>query len=199
MLIWSKGKAKALFKIGLSISIISAFMLLFTACVSDRNSGQSADSENSELNLAVTASINNSGLLEYLSPIIKEDTGISIKVISKKAEEAVKACEAGEADMLLINDKALEDKFVSDGYGVGKAELPNNYFVLLGPASDPAGISGQNCTAAEAFKKIADSKAVFISAGEGAITNKKEMKIWSSGNIKPEGDWYISEVNDMKS
>lgn len=179
------------------MSIISVSMLSFTACGTVGDNGQATGLENKELVIATTTSIKDSGLMDYLSPIIKEDTGLNIKVISNEAEQTIKSGEAGEADILLINDKTLEDKFVSDGYGLKKIELPSNYFVILGPTKDPAGISSLKSTAAEAFKKIADSKSKFYSAKKASIVNNKEMKIWQASNIKPEGDWYISRNNDI--
>lgn len=192
MLTCSKCNKNLLRKICIFISIISVLMLLFTGCKSVDDNGM----ENSELVIATTTSINDSGLFDYLSPIIKENTGINIKVIAKEAEQAIKAGEAGEADVLFINDKTLEEKFVSDGYGLERIELPSNYFVVLGPETDPAGISGQNYTAAEAFKKIADNKSSFVSAGKDSVLYKKEQNIWSASSIKPEGDWYISTDQD---
>lgn len=196
MLTCSKRNSNLLRKMGIYISLISVFMLTFTACGTVGDNGQATASE---LVIATTTPINASGLLDYLSPIIKEDTGLNIKVVSKEAEQTIKSGEAGEADVLLINDKALEEKFVSDGYGLKRIELPSNYFVLLGPANDPAGIASLKGTAAEAFKKIADSKSPFYSVEKASIVNKKEMKLWQANNISPQGDWYISNNKDIET
>ncbi len=196
MLTCSKRNSNLLRKMTIFVSIISVFMLLFTACGMYGNNGQATASE---LVIATTTPIKASGLLDYLSPIIKEDTGLNIKVVSKEAEQTIKSGEAGEADVLLINDKALEEKFVSDGYGLKRIELPSNYFVILGPTNDPAGISSFKGTAAEAFKKIADSKSPFYSAEKTSIVTKKEMKLWQANNISPEGDWYIPKNKDIET
>ncbi|QNU67903.1 substrate-binding domain-containing protein [Ruminiclostridium herbifermentans] len=194
MLTCSKKSSNLLRKVGVFVSIISVFMLSLTACVGDNGKAKS-----SELVIGTTTPIDDSGLLDYLSPIIKEETGLSIKVISNDAEQTIKSGEAGEADVLLINDKNLEEKFVSDGYGLNRIELPSNYFVILGPANDPAGISSLKGSAAEAFKKIADSKSLFYSAEKDSIVNKKEMKLWQANNITPEGDWYSSKDKDLET
>jgi tungstate transport system substrate-binding protein len=199
MLKCSKRNSNLLKKMGVFISIISVFMLSFTACGTVGENGQAAGSENKELVIATTTPINDSGLLDYLSPIIKEDTGLNIKVVSSEDEQTIKSGEAGDADVLLINDKNLEEKFVSEGYGLKRIELPSNYFVILGPTNDPAGISSLKSTAAEAFKKIAESKSAFYSAEKASIINKKEMKLWQTNNINPEGDWYISKDKDIET
>lgn len=197
MLTCSKRMKNSLRKIGVSIAILSVSMLSLTGCGIGGDNGQASD--NKSLTIATTTAINDSGLLKYLSPIIKEDTGLNIKVIANDAEKTIKSGQAGDADVLLINDKALEDKFVADGYGNKSREITSKYFVILGPENDPAGISGMKGTAAEAFKKIADSKSLFYSAAKDSILNKKEMKIWQENNINPEGDWYKSSEYDTQT
>ena len=195
MLTCSKRNSNLLRKMGVFVLILSVFMLSFTACGTAGDDGQASDSE---LVITTTTTIIDSGLLDYLSPIIKEETGLNIKVVSSDAEQTMKSGKAGKADVLFVNNKDLEEKFVSDGDGLNRIELPSNYFVILGPTNDPAGISSLKGSAAEAFKKIADSKSPFYSVEKASIVNKKEMKLWQVNNISPEGDWYISKDTDLE-
>ena len=91
-----------------------------------------------------------------------------------------------------MHAKASEEEFVNSGYGVERIPFMYNYFVIVGPANDPAGI--KDCaTAAEAFKKIAESGQTFVSRGDDSGTNKKELQIWEAAGITPEGqDWYVN-------
>jgi tungstate transport system substrate-binding protein len=71
-----------------------------------------------------------------------------------------------------------------------------NYFVIVGPASDPARIRSVP-TAAQAMKRIADAKAPFVSRGDKSGTNQKELALWKNAKIKPAGDWYIAAGSGM--
>lgn len=161
---------------------------------------KAAESPNQTLTLATTTSVNDSGLLDALRPIFEKDTGIKLKIVSQGTGQAIKTGENGDADVLLIHDKKSEEKFVSDGFGVERIELMYNFFVVVGYKEDPAGItkaSEQKYTAAQAFKKIMDSKAPFISRGDDSGTHKKELALWKVHELKPSGDWYISAGKGM--
>ena len=144
------------------------------------------------LRLSTTTSVNDSGLLPYLQPYFEEDTGLKLEVTSAGTGAAIKKGETGDADALLVHAKASEEEFINGGYGVERVPFMYNYFVIVGPENDPAGI--KDCaTAAEAFKKIADAKQTFVSRGDDSGTNKKELQIWESAGITPEGqDWYVN-------
>lgn len=110
--------------------------------------------------------------------------------------KALKLGEAGDVDVVLVHARKLEDKFVADGYGVDRRDVMYNDFVIIGPASDPAGIKGAK-TAAEAFKLIAEKQAKFISRGDESGTHQKEKELWQAAGIKPEGGWYQSAGQGM--
>lgn len=169
-------------------TIISVLLLSFSAC----SFGVKKD-----LTLATTTSVNDSGLMDYLKPVFEKDTGMNLKIISQGTGQAVKTGQDGNADVLLIHDKASEEKFVSEGYGLERIELACNYFVVVGPQNDSAGLLDQKLTAADAFKKIAESQSPFVSRGDDSGTHKKELKIWKQDSIKPVGDWYISAGKGM--
>lgn len=191
MLKHAKGSASfsiAFRKIIFGITILSILLFSFAAC---------SIGANKDLTLATTTSVNDSGLMDYLKPVFEKDTGMNLKIISQGTGQAVKTGQDGNADVLLIHDKASEEKFVSEGYGLERIELACNYFVVVGPQNDPAGLLGQNSTAADAFKKIAESQSPFISRGDDSGTHKKELKIWKEDGIEPAGDWYISAGKGM--
>lgn len=169
-------------------TIISILLLSFASCNVETKK---------DLTLATTTSVNDSGLMDYLKPIFEKDTSMNLKIISQGTGQAVKTGQDGNADVLLIHDKASEEKFVSEGYGLERIELACNYFVVVGPANDPAGLLKQKLTAADAFKKISESKSPFVSRGDDSGTHKKELKLWKESSIKPVGDWYISVGKGM--
>jgi tungstate transport system substrate-binding protein len=98
--------------------------------------------------------------------------------------------------VLLVHARAQEDAFMAAGDGVRREDVMYNDFVVLGPASDPAGIKGMK-KADRAFTKIAEAQAPFVSRGDNSGTNTKELAIWKAAGIEPSGDWYISAGQGM--
>ncbi len=175
------------FKAILLGTIVTILFMSFAAC----------GAADKEVVLATTTSVNDSGLMDALKPVFEKDTGLTLSIISQGTGQAIKTGEAGDADVLFIHSKAAEEKFVEEGYGLERIELAYNYFVVVGPKDDPAGIKDQNLSAGEAFKKIEQSQSPFVSRGDDSGTHKKEVSIWQSENIEPEGDWYISAGKGM--
>ena len=159
---------------------------------SEAASSEAAAPENPVLRISTTTSVNDSGLLPYLQPYFEEDTGYQMEVTSAGTGAAIKKGETGDADALLVHAKASEEEFVNAGYGVERVSFMYNFFVIVGPEDDPAGVA--NCaTAADAFKAIAESGQTFVSRGDDSGTNKKELQIWEAAGITPEGqDWYVN-------
>ena len=149
------------------------------------------------LRISTTTSVNDSGLLPYLQPYFEEDTGLKMEVTSAGTGAAIKKGETGDADALLVHAKASEEEFVNAGFGVERVPFMYNFFVIVGPENDPAGVA--NCkTAADAFKAIADSGQKFVSRGDDSGTNKKELQFWEAAGVTPEGqDWYVNAGQGM--
>ena len=153
--------------------------------------------ENPVIRVSTTTSVNDSGLLPYLQPTFEEDTGYTLEITSAGTGAAIKKGETGDADVLLVHAKDSEEEFVDAGYGVERIPFMYNFFVIVGPADDPAGIA-QCTTAADAFKAIAESGSTFVSRGDDSGTNKKELKIWDAAGIEPSGqDWYVNVGDGM--
>jgi len=146
--------------------------------------------------LATTTSTYDSGLLDYLTPIFETKHNVKVDVVSVGTGQAIEIARRGDADMVLVHAKELEEVFVRDGYGVHRVGVMYNDFVIIGPTSDSAGIKGiMNVT--EAFMKVAESgaegKAVFISRADKSGTNLLELKIWAQAGMYPSNStcvWY---------
>jgi tungstate transport system substrate-binding protein len=142
--------------------------------------------------VASTSSTENSGLLAHLLPIFTARSGIEVRVVARGTGQAIRMAEAGDADVLLVHHQASEERFVAEGFGVRRTEVMYNDFVLIGPAADPAGISGEADIAA-AFARIAERRAAFASRGDDSGTHKKEMSLWRASGADPRaasGGWY---------
>jgi len=140
--------------------------------------------------LATTTSTQDSGLLDVLIPVFEKKTGYFVKTIAVGSGQAMAMGQKGEADVLLVHSPDDEKKFIADGYGVNRRLVMHNDFIVVGPPTDPAEIKGIK-SAVEAFKKIASSKAIFISRGDNSGTHAKEKAIWKVAGLKYEGEkWY---------
>ena len=157
---------------------------------------QAPASGEKKLILATTTSTQDSGLLDYLLPDFEKQFGAKIDVIAVGSGQALKLGEDGNADVLLVHSPAAEADFMKAGHGTRREDVMYNDFVIVGPASDPAGIKGTT-SAVEAFKKIADSQSKFVSRGDNSGTNAKELSIWKKAAIEPKGDWYVSAGQGM--
>ena len=175
-----------------STSASSASASASASSAAASTSASSAAVTNPVVRISTTTSVNDSGLLPYLQPFFEKATGYKWEVTSAGTGAAIKKGETGDADALLVHAKASEEEFVNSGYGVERIPFMYNYFVIVGPEGDPAGI--KDCaTAAEAFKKIADSGQTFVSRGDDSGTNKKELQIWEAAGVNPDGqDWYVN-------
>lgn len=141
------------------------------------------------ITLASTTSTANSGLLEYLTPMFQEKTGIEVRVVAVGTGAALELGRRGDADALLVHAPAAERKFVANGYGIDRRQVMYNDFVIVGPADDPADVAGAD-SAAEAFQRIAGAEAPFASRGDDSGTHKKELSIWEKAGVDPGGSWY---------
>lgn len=150
--------------------------------------------------LATTTSTQDSGLLGYLLPDFEKEFNTKVDVIAVGTGQALQLGKDGNADVLLVHARAQEDAFMQAGDGTRREDVMYNDFVIVGPASDPAEIKG-TATAVDAFKKIAEAgangTAIFVSRGDKSGTNTKELAIWKSAGITPEGKWYVSAGQGM--
>lgn len=141
------------------------------------------------LKMSTTTSTDNSGLLGALLPPFEEAFNVKVDVIAVGTGKALELGKNGDVDVVFVHARPAEDLFVEEGSGVNRRDVMYNDFVLVGPASDPAGIKEAK-SAAEALTKIADAQAEFISRGDNSGTHQKELIIWQEAGVTPEGDWY---------
>ena len=141
--------------------------------------------------VASTTSTQDSGLFGYLLPIVKQKTGIDVKVLAQGTGQALDTARRGDADVVFVHAKSAEEKFLAEGFGVKRYPVMYNDFVLIGPKDDPAGIKDKDILTA--LQTIKAKAASFISRGDRSGTNIAELALWKDAGIdiaKDNGPWY---------
>ena len=133
------------------------------------------------ITMASTTSTEQSGLFPQLLPVFRQATGIDVRVVAVGTGQALDIGRRGDADILFVHDRAAEEKFVAEGSGVKRWPVMYNDFVLVGPKADPAGVQGKDVVGA--LKKLAQSKAAFISRGDKSGTHAAELRYWKAAGI----------------
>jgi len=143
----------------------------------------------SPLRLATTTSTANSGLMDILLPKFKQETGIEVHLIAVGTGKALRLGREGDVDIVLVHARAAEDAFVAGGFGVDRADVMYNDFIIVGPKTDPAKASS-SATVAQVLQRVASSRHLFVSRGDDSGTHKRELILWQSAGEKPGGSWY---------
>jgi tungstate transport system substrate-binding protein len=151
-----------------------------------------ASAQDKSIVVASTTSTQDSGLFEYLLPLFKQKTGITVKVVAQGTGKALDTGRRGDADVVFVHAKSQEQKFLAEGHGVKRYPVMYNDFVLIGPKGDPAAIKGMK-DVGKALTTIKNKKAPFISRGDRSGTYSAELRLWKAAGIdieKDKGPWY---------
>ena len=146
--------------------------------------------------LVTTTSVRDTGLLDALLPAFEKEAAIGVDVIAVGTGAAFQHGRDGNADLLLVHDRKGEEEFVAKGDGAERRDLMWNTFEIAGPPEDPARVKGAK-TGAEAFAKIASSRAGFISRGDDSGTNRKELALWKKAAVEPSWPGYVKAGQGM--
>jgi tungstate transport system substrate-binding protein len=167
------------------LGLILRFGLLLLACLP-------LHAQEKFITLASTTSTEQSGLFSHILPIFQKKTGIQVRVVAVGTGQALDIGRRGDADVVFVHARPLEEKFMSEGHGVMRYDVMYNDFVLIGPKSDPAQISSSR-DVVSAFRKIEAAQAPFVSRGDRSGTHFAELELWKMAGIdieKERGPWY---------
>lgn len=183
-----KKTAKILF----SLIAVASLVALLAGCGS---SAVAPLTPQPRLRVATTTSLYDTGLWGYLEPQFEKKYNVQLDILSLGSGAAFEYAKRGDVDVITIHDKPNELKFVSDNYGVERVPFAYNYFLIVGPAADPAGIKDMSPEAA--FKKLMETgSGTFVSRGDNSGTQSKEKAIWQAAGfdyatIEKAGAWYV--------
>ncbi len=157
-----------------------------------------------QLIVSTTTSLYETGFLDILKKNFESNNpGFNVSFISQGTGQAIQTARAGQADMILVHDPPSELDFLNKSDGVNRKIIAYNYFMLVGPSNDPAGLTG--IATLDAFKKIKaageNGTALFVSRGDNSGTNSKEKRLWAAAGVnwtqirsKP---WYMEAGTGM--
>jgi tungstate transport system substrate-binding protein len=159
----------------------------------------SAGAQQRFITVASTTSTEQSGLFKHLLPIFEKKTGTQVRVVALGTGQALDMGRRGDADVVFVHAKTLEERFVAEGFGVRRFEVMYNDFILVGPKSDPAKVGGSRDIVA-AFQKIKLAQAPFASRGDKSGTHFAEIELWKAAGIDiadEKGAWYRDTGSGM--
>lgn len=146
-----------------------------------------------------TTSTANSGLYDHILPAFEDEMGIDVNVVAVGTGQAIRNAENCDGDVLLVHARASEEAFVEAGGGVARYDVMYNDFVLVGPDSDPAEVTGMTSIQG-ALAQVAKREVLFASRGDASGTHKKELSLWGDTGIDPSGasgGWYRETGSGM--
>jgi tungstate transport system substrate-binding protein len=205
--------------VGLPVVLIAALfaLILFAGCTSTPAATSSqnttaapattAAAGNQTLVIATTTSLYDTGLLNYLQPKFESQYNTKLLITSQGTGKAIEIAKRGDADVLLVHSPAQELAFMKDGYGLNRRSFASNYFEIVGPANDPAGIA--KMSPEDAFRTIlikgsnSTPNVYFVSRGDGSGTQTAEKNIWTKAgfnyttNVEKSGSWYVEAGQGM--
>jgi tungstate transport system substrate-binding protein len=158
-----------------------------------------AEAQQKFITVASTTSTEQSGLFKHLLPIFEKKTGIQVRVVALGTGQSLDMGKRGDADVVFVHAKQLEEKFVAEGFGVQRFEVMYNDFVLVGPKSDPAKVGGTKDIVA-ALQKVKAAQAPFASRGDKSGTHFAELQLWKAAGIdiaQEKGPWYRDTGSGM--
>ncbi|MCL7476380.1 MAG: substrate-binding domain-containing protein [ANME-2 cluster archaeon] len=176
----------------LKILLIMLFAALFSGCIQP----DAEDAPAGTMSLSTTTSTCDTGLLDVLNARFEEENNVKVLTLCQGTGKAIATGEMGAADVVLVHAPSSELKAMERGSFIDRQFVMYNYFVIIGPASDPANVTHAT-SATDAFTRIADAQAPFISRGDNSGTHTKELGLWNETHITPQGIWYQSVGKGM--
>lgn len=182
----------------MAILILVSSVAGITAC---RSSAVAPKAPQARLRVATTTSLYDTGLWGYLEPMFEQKYRVEMDILYAGTGIALEYGKRGDVDAITVHDKDREVQFIADGYGVKRVPFAYNHFIIVGPKSDPAGLTGLKPEAA--FKKLMETKSAgFVSRGDDSGTHAKEKAVWKGAGydyetVRKAGSWYIEAGSGM--
>jgi len=185
--------------------ILGIMIVLLAVCALPVSAQEAADP--GVLRIATTTSLYDTGLLDELEDMYENISDVDVQIIAQGTGQALDTARRGDVDLVTVHSPGLEEEFITEGYGINQRCFAYNNFLIVGPASDPAGIA--NMTPEEAFEAIyvagteGTEGVIFVSRGDDSGTHNREQQIWETAGynyteeIQDSGPWYLETGSGM--
>ncbi|MHA1950713.1 MAG: substrate-binding domain-containing protein [Candidatus Thorarchaeota archaeon] len=188
------------------IAYVIAFLTLFMASLGFGSYLLQVQNKET-LVISTTTSLYDTGLLDVLkSDYELTHDNVLLAFISAGTGIAITHAMNGDADAILVHSPAQERSFMEQGYGVNRKIFAYNFFTIVGPSNDPAGI--RNMSAIQALSQIynyghSHNTSIWVSRDDRSGTNSREILLWNQTgfDIDDLGNeaWFISSGSGMGS
>ena len=186
-----------------AISILTLAMLIsqiagMSGC---KTSSVASPPAKQRLKVATTTSLYDTGLWGYLEPMFEARYEVELDVMYAGTGIALEYGRRWDVDIITVHSRVSEEQFITKGYGVERVPFAYNYFLIVGPASDPAGIKGMSPE--QACKTLMNTGGgSFVSRGDDSGTHAKEKALWERAGfdyetVQEAGEWYIETGRGM--
>lgn len=143
-----------------------------------------------EVLLATTTSLYDTGLLDTITPLFERATGYHLRIVAVGSGQALKMGERGDADVIFAHSPAAEAAFMAAHHGTRRMVVATNYFTIVGPRDDPAGVRAAP-SAVDALRRIAAMSSIFVSRGDSSGTHVRELGLWAAAGVQPGFRGYL--------
>jgi tungstate transport system substrate-binding protein len=167
-----------LLPVGRAIALAAITSLLFSrGLAAEPNSGPQI------VRCAAVGGLNEIDFWPQLADRFQRATGHKIEFVAVGPKHAIAAAfTSGEADVILMHSSDTMLNLVADGYGENPQPWARNDFVIVGPASDPAKILGEE-NAITALKRIIETRSkLLLHASSGA--NELVSDLLAAGELE---------------
>jgi len=161
--------------------------------------------------ISTTTSLDDTEVLAAIEADYEATHNVDLLITAVGTGIAIQQAKNGDADIVLVHAPSVELEFLEGGYGVNRKIIAYNFFTIVGPADDPAQISGK--TATEALFNIvqygrnmpdqAGGTQIWVSRGDNSGTNSKEKSLWTAAGYNytelSEEVWFASTSQGMGS
>jgi tungstate transport system substrate-binding protein len=159
--------------------------------------------------ISTTTSLDDTEVLAAIEADYEATHNVDLSITAVGTGIAIQQAENGDADVVLVHAPSVELEFLEGGFGVNRKIIAYNFFTIIGPADDPAQISG--LTASEALFHIVEygrnmpdqsgATQIWVSRGDNSGTNSKEKSLWTAAgyNYTEISDevWFASTSQGM--
>jgi tungstate transport system substrate-binding protein len=138
--------------------------------------------------ISTTTSLYDTGLLNEIEKDYESNHQVDLSITAVGTGIAIQQAQNGDADIVLVHAPSTEKTFLEGGYGVNRKIIAYNFFTIVGPANDPAQITGKNATEAlfnivQYGQNMPDQSGqtqIWVSRGDNSGTNTKEISLWKA-------------------